>query len=311
MEKVRRTAAIYYLIQGFAVLAWWAMLAAVPESRGWFRLEADSHTSLLAFWLPDLVLIAIGSLAASYFIYSKSMFETAAMWLVTGSVSYASFYTFSFASITDYGWLGVALMLPAMLWSGVFATVLTFDRAMFRQAKAASVNTYLFKTLAQIVIVWGLILFVFPYLITVLEDKIGISRFQFPLQRPLAVLLFVTISSLGVWAAIVMSRVGKGTPLPLDHASELVVVGPYRYVRNPMALSGIGQGLAVALFLGSPLVAAYALMGSAIWQYVFRPPEEDDMAERFGEPYEEYRRAVRCWVPRASEFRAKENTNEG
>ena len=60
------------------------------------------------------------------------------------------------------------------------------------------------------------------------------------------VVLFVVFSSIGVWSAVVMSRIGKGTPLPLDHASDLVVVGPYKYVRNPMAVSGIGQGLAVA-----------------------------------------------------------------
>jgi protein-S-isoprenylcysteine O-methyltransferase Ste14 len=99
-----------------------------------------------------------------------------------------------------------------------------------------------------------------------------------------------------------MSRIGKGTPLPLDHATELVVLGPYAYVRNPMAVSGIGQGLAVALFLGSPLVAIYALIGSAIWQFVFRPLEEDDLAARFGGLYENYRAAVKCWVPTTRRF---------
>ena len=71
---------------------------------------------------------------------------------------------------------------------------------------------------------------------------------------------------------------------------------------NPMAVSGVGQGLAVALFLGSPLVALYALMGSLIWQLIFRPLEEDNLAERFGEPYEEYKEAVKCWIPRFSAY---------
>lgn len=110
-------------------------------------------------------------------------------------------------------------------------------------------------------------------------------------------MLFLAISSIGVWAAITMSRIGKGTPLPLDHATNLVVRGPYAYVRNPMAVSGVGQGLAVALFLGSPLVALYALMGSLIWQLMFRPLEEDDLHARFGDPYGEYCTAIKCWVP--------------
>ncbi|MCB1022749.1 MAG: isoprenylcysteine carboxylmethyltransferase family protein, partial [Acidobacteria bacterium] len=64
-----------------------------------------------------------------------------------------------------------------------------------------------------------------------------------------------------------------------------------------MAFSGIGQGIAVALFLGSPLVLIYALMGSAIWQLVFRPLEEIDLRKRFGSDYEEYTAKVRCWIP--------------
>lgn len=306
MEKVRRTAAIYYLLQGISVIVWWAMLVAAPESRDWFQLEAKSQLSLFAFWLPDAVLIAPGSLIAAYLINIRNRFGTAAMWLLTGAVSYATLYTLAFAMMTDRGWLGVVLMLPAMLWTGVFATALTVKGEMFRQAKVSSTNYVMLKTFTQIVVVWSVILIVFPYLITMIESRLGIRRLEFAYQRPIAAVLFVALSSIGIYSAIVMSRLGKGTPLPLDHALDLVVRGPYAWVRNPMAVSGIGQGLAVALFLGSPLVAVYAVMGSAIWQLIFRPMEEDDMAARFGKPYEEYRKAVRCWVPQASQFRSRE-----
>jgi protein-S-isoprenylcysteine O-methyltransferase Ste14 len=168
---------------------------------------------------------------------------------------------------------------------------------MFRKAKPSTSRYILTKTFTQIAIAWSVILLIFPLLITFLEDKLGIPRVEFAFQRPISVVLFVSISLIGIWSATVMSRLGKGTPLPLDHATEMVVAGPYAYVRNPMALSGIGQGLAVALFLGSPLVAVYALIGSAIWQFIFRPLEEDDLALRFGSAFEEYRRIVKCWIP--------------
>jgi len=265
-------------------------------------LEAGSQTSLMAFQLPDVVFVAAGSLIAAYLVYTRNRYEIAALWLLTGAISYATAYTFSLVFATDTGWLGVMMMAPAMLWSGVFATALTVKSEMFRQAKATSTNYVLFKTLLQIVVAWGLILFVFPYVITLVEDKLGIARLAFPFQGPIAAVLFIALSSMGIYSAVVMSRIGKGTPLPLDHASDLVVFGPYAYVRNPMAVSGIGQGLAVALFLGSPLVAIYALMGSAIWQFVFRPLEEDDMAARFGEEFIRYRDAVKCWVPRRQRY---------
>ncbi|MEQ1764571.1 MAG: methyltransferase [Pyrinomonadaceae bacterium] len=302
MEKVRRAAIGFYLLQGVAVAAWWLMMYFKPETHAWFRLDPNSLVSLNSFWLGDLLFIAPGSLAAAFLLYVRWKYAATVMWLVTGAITHATFYTAAYSLQTDLGWLGVALMFPSMIWSGVFATGMTFGGEMFRRAKAASTNYILLKTLTQIAVVWSLILVVFPFIVTLLEDKLGVARLQFPFQKPLAITLFIGISVIGVWSAVVMSRVGKGTPLPLDHATDLVVVGPYRYVRNPMALSGIGQGLAVALFLGSPLVAVYALIGSAIWQFIFRPLEEDDLELRFGQPFTEYKHSVRCWIPRFSAF---------
>lgn len=297
MEKVRKAAALYFVVQGLGVIAWWILLIAWPDSRLMFVLEPNRETSLLAFWLADLLFVAAGSLTAVVLIYRRNRYTIPAIWLVAGAVSYAALYTLAFVLFTDRGWLGVVMMLPAMLWSGVFAMGLTVGGDMFRSAKPTSTNYVLIKTFTQIVVVWSLILIVFPYLITIVEGKLGIPRLEFAYQRPLAVVLFVAISSIGVWAAITMSRNGKGTPLPLDHAIALVVRGPYAYVRNPMAVSGVGQGLAVALFLGSPLVALYALMGSLIWQLIFRPLEEDNLASRFGDSYGDYCTAIKCWVP--------------
>lgn len=80
--------------------------------------------------------------------------------------------------------------------------------------------------------------------------------------------------------------------------TEWVIAGPYRYVRNPMAISGIVQGAAVGLIMGSWLVVVYAVLGSAVWNWVVRPHEEADLAARFGDEFTRYRQRVRCWVPR-------------
>lgn len=300
--KVPRSAAIYFALQGAAVIVWWATLYLYPATRKYFLLEQNSQTSLLAFWLADLAFIGIGSIVTAWLCATGAQQKTIAGWFVTGCVSYAAVYTFAFALITDAGWLGVILMLPAMIWSGVFSVGMSFSKTMFRTAAESSTNWVVLKTFSQIVVVWSTILVVFPYFITIAEDKLAMTRLSFPFQRLIGASTFIAISSLGVYAAYVMSRVGQGTPLPLDHAKNLVIAGPYRYVRNPMAVSGIGQGLAVALFLGSPLVALYALMGSLIWQLIFRPLEEEDLERRFGEEYRRYRENVKCWIPRREPF---------
>jgi protein-S-isoprenylcysteine O-methyltransferase Ste14 len=297
-SKVRRAAAGYFLLQGTSVLLWWLMLLLAPATRHYFLLEPGSETSLLSFWLPDIFLLGVGSIVAGWICLYDNRYSSITTWFVTGSVSYATIYCLAFSLSTDLGWIGVVLMFPAMIWSGVFSVGLSVGKEMFRHARESSTSWIVAKTIIQIVVVWSIILLFFPYLITIVEDKIGLPRLHFTFQHPLSIIIFVLISSVGVWAAVTMAKIGLGTPLPLDHARRLVISGPYAYVRNPMAVSGVGQGLAVALYLGSPLVALYAVMGSLIWQLVFRPLEEEDLAKRFDNEYREYCRNVKCWLPR-------------
>ncbi len=304
--KIRHTAAVYFALQGIAVVAWWFLLIFIPASRKYFQLESNSETSLMAFWLADLSLLAVGSFIASWFCWRDSRHAPVAAWFVCGAISYAALYCWAFAFFTDAGWLGVTLMLPALVWCACFSIALSSVRnAMFRLAKDSSTNWILSKTFAQIFVVWALILVMFPYFILILEDKFGVTRIAFPFQKIIAAVFFVAISFIGLSSAVTMSRIGRGTPLPLDAATNLVVSGIYSYVRNPMAISGIGQGLAVALFLGSPLVAVYALMGAFVWQFIFRPLEEEDLRENFGADYENYCETVRCWIPNRQPFRLK------
>ena len=90
---------------------------------------------------------------------------------------------------------------------------------------------------------------------------------------------------------------GEGTPLPLDQTNKLVIAGPYCYVRNPMALAGIGQGVAGGIYCGALPILIYSLMGAIIWNFMFRPIEEKDLADRFGELCLQYQQNVRCWFP--------------
>ncbi|MCA9128049.1 MAG: isoprenylcysteine carboxylmethyltransferase family protein [Planctomycetales bacterium] len=96
-----------------------------------------------------------------------------------------------------------------------------------------------------------------------------------------------------------MVKVGRGTPLPTASATNLVEAGPYRFLRNPMAAAGIGQGFFVGCWLGNPLVVIFALAGIPVWHCVVRPLEEADMLERYGDAYQRYRGRVPLWLPRS------------
>lgn len=175
-----------------------------------------------------------------------------------------------------------------------------------REARAASGRRNLLKTFVQMFVFWTTFLVLFPWAITEFETATGLNRWRFshPATPWLGVALFALGGSLGLTSAVMMAVVGRGTPLPADCARELVVCGPYRYIRNPMAVAGLAQGVAVGVFLGSPLVIAYALAGGPVWHLLVRPWEEADLEQRFGEPYRRYRAAVRCWLPRVRGYRS-------
>jgi protein-S-isoprenylcysteine O-methyltransferase Ste14 len=305
MTSVRQWATAYFALQGAAVFVWWALLLGAPHSRNWFRM-GHSDAILLAFWLPDAVLMGAGSLVASALCFWNSKLIPITLWGICGAVCYATLYCLAFAFLTDTGWLGVTFMCPALVWSGVFAVALSPLRDwMFRTARPSGTRWIVAKTALQIVVVWTLILFVIPALILQVEDKLGVLRVSLTHQKPLSALFFLLISLPGLWSAWLMSKVGRGTPLPMDAASRLVVIGAYAWVRNPMAISGVGQGIAVALWHGSPLVLIYAIMGAFVWQVVFRPLEEADLLAKFGADYDHYRRAVPCWTLRTQRYRGE------
>jgi protein-S-isoprenylcysteine O-methyltransferase Ste14 len=150
----------------------------------------------------------------------------------------------------------------------------------------------------QVVVFWGLFLFVLPPLVVSLAAALGYEPHPSPYLRAIGVALFAVASALGLLSAFTMAVRGSGTPLPLDAPRTLVVTGPYAVVRNPMAVAGLAQGVAVALWHGSAAVLLYVAAGGVLWHVAVRPFEEADLLREFGPAFVEYRNRVRLWVPR-------------
>jgi protein-S-isoprenylcysteine O-methyltransferase Ste14 len=98
---------------------------------------------------------------------------------------------------------------------------------------------------------------------------------------------------------------GLGTPAPIAPPGQLVVGGLYRYVRNPMYVAVASTIIGQALLLGRPVLLAYAALFMAVVAAFVRWYEEPTLAERFGEQYAAYRRAVPAWHPRLHPWRAE------
>ncbi len=91
---------------------------------------------------------------------------------------------------------------------------------------------------------------------------------------------------------------GRGTPAPVDPPKELVAIGFYRYVRNPMyfgiLLILIGHFLWFG-FWSLLIYAAFAFLATHLFVTLY---EEPTLKRKFGAAYEEYLKHVPRWIPR-------------
>lgn len=100
-----------------------------------------------------------------------------------------------------------------------------------------------------------------------------------------------------VWCFINFVRRGHGTPAPYDPPRRLVVVGLYRYMRNPQYLGVILVALGEAIWSGSVLLFGYAVFLAIGYHLFVRLYEEPTLRRTFGEEYARYCAKVSRWMP--------------
>lgn len=153
-------------------------------------------------------------------------------------------------------------------------------------------------TFVGLVIFVGLLLLVvFGSLFT--DRALGLPRLlPGALGAGVGVFLLAVGAALWGWCLTLFVR-ARGTPVPFNPPRELVAVGPYAWVRNPMltgvfaCLFGLGFTLhsVSTVFVWTP---AFLLLNAIELKLV----EEPELEHRLGERYGEYRRLVPMFIPR-------------
>ena len=130
------------------------------------------------------------------------------------------------------------------------------------------------------------------------------NTYSYYLVNPYNFLFYVAMFflALGLLLAIWSVRTfynkgGDGTPGPWRPVSNLVISGPYRYVRNPMII-----GVINLLLFESALFASIPMLLWAIVFFIcnivyFKNIEEKDLIKRFGVEYEDYKNKVSMLFP--------------
>jgi protein-S-isoprenylcysteine O-methyltransferase Ste14 len=96
---------------------------------------------------------------------------------------------------------------------------------------------------------------------------------------------------------------GRGTPVPVAPPQRLVLVGFYRYVRNPMYVGFLVGWVGLWVIFGranraAPTVAVAAVVAVVALALFVRFYEEPVLRKKFGADYAEYCRNVPRWMPR-------------
>jgi protein-S-isoprenylcysteine O-methyltransferase Ste14 len=97
-----------------------------------------------------------------------------------------------------------------------------------------------------------------------------------------------------VWARRHLGR-NWGMPMTFKQGHEMVTTGPYRYVRHP-----IYTGMMLAI-LGSAVVAGWpwlvVFLAMVVYCVYSARTEERLMLEHFSEPYAEYKKRTKAFIP--------------
>jgi protein-S-isoprenylcysteine O-methyltransferase Ste14 len=102
-------------------------------------------------------------------------------------------------------------------------------------------------------------------------------------------------------------RIGKGTLAPWSPTKKLVVVGLYRYVRNPMILGVFTILLGETTCIWSLALLQWSAAFFVINTIYFILYEEPGLEKRFGDDYLNYKKRVSRWLPSLTPFDSDKN----
>ena len=106
-------------------------------------------------------------------------------------------------------------------------------------------------------------------------------------------------------------KIGKGTlmGLPKMQTQSLIIVGPYKYVRNPMYISVVAIVIGEILIFGSWMLLIWVIGFWIMFNIYLLVAEEVGLEKRFGDEFIRYKQNVRSWIPRFKPYNPDEKVS--
>jgi protein-S-isoprenylcysteine O-methyltransferase Ste14 len=161
----------------------------------------------------------------------------------------------------------------------------------------------LWRHAAAVLLLPGIVVLAVPALIV---WRTGAELFWWPAVAALGVTLIALGLVLVARTVALFAAEARGTLAPWDPTAQLVVRGPYRYVRNPMISGVLLILLGEAALFGSLALLLWFLAVFVVNAIYFPLVEEPGLKRRFGEEYQTYRAHVPRWFPRLRPWAGEE-----
>jgi protein-S-isoprenylcysteine O-methyltransferase Ste14 len=123
------------------------------------------------------------------------------------------------------------------------------------------------------------------------DKRIGIGSFYVGYGNIIiGVVAIIMGGFLAFWTIIVQIKLASGTPFPMLPTKKLLIIGPFKYCRNPMTLGTVIAYSGVAILIGSYTSLLVVVIFSLMLLVYLKLIEEKELEMRFGQEYLEYKK---------------------
>jgi protein-S-isoprenylcysteine O-methyltransferase Ste14 len=130
------------------------------------------------------------------------------------------------------------------------------------------------------------------------DKRVGIGSFYNGTVNGVIGVIAITLGGfLAFWTIIAQIKLASGTPFPMLPTQKLLIVGPFKYCRNPMTLGTVTAYAGVAIWVGS-FTALLAVVIFALMLIIYlKLLEEKELEMRFGQEYLVYKKNTPFILP--------------
>jgi len=130
------------------------------------------------------------------------------------------------------------------------------------------------------------------------DKSLGIDSFFFGSSNMIIGIMAIIIGGIvAIWTIVIQITLASGTPFPMLPTKKLLIIGPFKYCRNPMTLGTILAYMGIAIWIGSfSAVLAVTIFAALLITYL-KLVEEKELQMRFGQEYIEYKKKTPFIIP--------------